>query len=56
LKYFYRRLVRNGVIFVHDYENPDYKGAGQAVRDFSRRYKVPYFIMSDMCGSAVILK
>jgi len=56
LEYFYSKLVKGGVIFVHDYENCDYAGVKQAVKDFSKNYGLSYFIMSDICGSAVFIK
>lgn len=56
LEFFYKKLVKGGVIFVHDYENCDYEGVKQAVKDFSKAYDISYFIMSDICGSAVFIK
>ncbi len=34
LKYFYPRLVKNGVILIHDYFHPYYKGVKRAVDEF----------------------
>ncbi len=56
LSFFYPRLVRGGVVFVHDFNNSDYKGVSVAVRKFCKEQKIPYFCLPDNAGSAVILK
>lgn len=56
LKFFYPRLQKGGSIFVHDYNNDEYKGAKQAVRDFSAEFGVGFFPLSDCTGSAVLTK
>jgi O-methyltransferase len=56
LKYFYPRLTKGGYIFVHDYNNHEFKGSKQAVRDFCNENGVSYFPLSDYAGSAVISK
>lgn len=56
LKYFYPRLSKGGYIFIHDYNNYEFKGAKQAVRDFCEENNVAYFPLSDYAGSAVICK
>ena len=56
LEYFYPRLVKGGYIFIHDFNNKRYLGARQAVVDYCKNHKNPYFPLSDSCGSAVIMK
>lgn len=56
LSFFYPRLAEGGAIFVHDYNNPDYKGVHVAVKRFCKEQKIPYFCLSDNAGSVVILK
>lgn len=56
LKFFYPRLQPGGGIFVHDFNNCGYKGSAAAVRKFSNEQRVPYFCLTDECGSAVLLK
>jgi O-methyltransferase len=56
LCYFYPRMVNGGYIFIHDYNNTNWKGAGMAVRKFSVEFHVPYFPLSDNQGSAIIMK
>ena len=56
LKYFYPRLSRGGYIFVHDYNNHEFKGAKQAVRDFCRESGATYFPLSDYAGTAIVTK
>lgn len=56
LSFFYPRLTRGGVIFVHDFNNPDYKGVSAAVKKFCKEQKIPYFCLPDNAGSAVVLK
>ncbi|MDR0747506.1 MAG: TylF/MycF family methyltransferase, partial [Helicobacteraceae bacterium] len=36
LKFFYPRMVEGGVILIHDYFNPGYKGVKAAVSDFAQ--------------------
>lgn len=56
LRFFYPRLSPGGFIFIHDYNNHEFKGAKQAVRDFCSETNVTYFPLSDFAGSAVIVK
>lgn len=56
LSFFYPRLVEGGSIFIHDFNNPDYKGVSVAVKKFCREQKIPYFCIADNAGSVVILK
>lgn len=56
LEYFYPRLSSGGYIFIHDYNNSEYEGSKQAVREFCAKYGVAYTPMSDPWGSAIIAK
>jgi len=56
LEYFYPRLNKGGFIFIHDYNNSEYPGAKQAVKEFSIKYNIPYVPISDAWGSAIIKK
>lgn len=56
LFFFYSRLKKGGAIFVHDFNNPDYKGASAAVKKFCKEQQIPYFCLPDNAGSVVILK
>ena len=56
LKFFYERLSPGGYILVHDYGNPRYKGAAQAVRNFAREYKQNFVPLCDHLGSVVFTK
>jgi O-methyltransferase len=56
LAYFYPKLSSGGMLFVHDYNNVWYKGAKEAVKRFCHENKATYFPLSDICGTAVIVK
>jgi len=56
LRFFYPRLVAGGAIFVHDYNNSNYRGIKQAVDEFSSEAGVLHFPLSDRCGTAVFFK
>jgi O-methyltransferase len=56
LRFFYPRLSPGGYIFVHDYNNDEYKGAREAVLRFCGENNVPYVPMTDTCGTAVLSK
>ena len=56
LEFFYPRLVHGGVIMIHDFNNGDYPGARQAVKEFCDKSNLGYVCLSDHCGSAVIVK
>jgi O-methyltransferase len=56
LKFFYPRLAPGGYIFVHDYNNDEYKGAREAVLRFCGENNIPYVPMTDTCGTAVLSK
>ena len=60
LEFFYPRLVHGGVIMLHDFSNADpqfdYKGVRKAVKDFCDKNNIGYMCLSDLGGSAVIVK
>lgn len=56
LNFFFPMLARGGYIFVHDYNNDEYKGAKAAVRQYCSENGIGYFPLTDACGTAVILK
>lgn len=56
LKYFYPRLETGGCIFIHDYNNPKYKGVKEAVQEYCNERKIPYISMCDYGGSVIVLK
>jgi O-methyltransferase len=56
LLFFYPRLTRGGYIFIHDFNNENYKGARTAVEQFCSEMQVPFIPLPDECGSAVISK
>ena len=56
LKFFYPRLAHGGVIMIHDFNNSQYGGSRQAVREFCEDNNIGYVCLHDSCGSAVIVK
>jgi len=56
LQYFYPRLVRGGYIFIHDFNNDEYKGSRRAVEQFCDENGIGYLPIPDTGGSAVIVK
>ncbi|MCF3109476.1 TylF/MycF family methyltransferase [Niabella sp. CC-SYL272] len=56
LKYFYPRLSKGGFIFIHDYNNAEYKGVKKAVTDYCSDQGVPFVPICDPWGTAVIAK
>jgi O-methyltransferase len=57
LCYFYPRLKEGGYIFIHDYNNVEYKGVKSAVNLFMKEQnKVCCFPLSDSCRTLVIMK
>jgi len=56
LKFFYKRLVNGGCIFVHDFNNDHYKGARKAVEQFCVEENICFTPISDSAGTAVITK
>jgi O-methyltransferase len=56
LVFFYPKLVSGGYIFVHDFNNDNYKGARKAVEEFCLANQINYLPLPDSGGSAVIIK
>jgi O-methyltransferase len=56
LKYFYPRLSRGGYVFVHDFNNEEYKGARAAVLQFTKEQKIGYIPIPDSGGTAILTK
>ena len=56
LRFFYPRLAPGGFIFVHDFNNDQYKGAHQAVLEFCQSAGIGFTPLPDSGGTAVIGK
>ena len=56
LEFFYPRLSHGGMIMIHDFNNEQYKGVHQAVKEFCDDNNIGYVCLSDFCGSAVITR
>ncbi|MCA8996726.1 MAG: class I SAM-dependent methyltransferase [Planctomycetaceae bacterium] len=56
LKWFYPRMVKGGMIFIHDYNHKKFEGSKAAVRKFSEEFQVPFMPIPDTAGSAVVMK
>jgi O-methyltransferase len=56
LKFFYPRLEKYGYIFIHDFNNENYKGARQAVIKFCTEQQISYVPIVDSGGTVVITK
>jgi O-methyltransferase len=56
LKYFYPRLSNGGYIFVHDYNDNNYTEVKTAVNKYCTENQLNIFPLSDISGSAIIVK
>ena len=56
LEFFYPKLVSGGYILIHDFNNDAYPGSRRAVEEFCKKYNINFLPISDLGGSAVILK
>jgi O-methyltransferase len=56
LQFFYSRLVSGGYIFIHDFNNDNYKGARKAVEQFCEEQNINYLPIADLGGSAIVFK
>lgn len=56
LIFFYPKLSPGGYIFIHDFNNDNYKGARKAVEQFCMEQKINSVPLPDSCGSAIITK
>lgn len=53
---FWPRLSKGGVILIHDYNSTQFPGAGKAVRRFCAENDLMVLPLSDLHGSAVLMK
>jgi len=56
LQFFYPRMAKGGYIFLHDFNNQRFKGAKEATKRYCAEKSISYFPLSDICGTAVIIK
>lgn len=56
LKFFWPRLVVDGVIFIHDYSSGYWAGATKAVDYFCQKQGVAGMLLSDLAGSYVLTR
>jgi O-methyltransferase len=56
LRYFYPRLAKGGYIFIHDFNNDEYKGSREAVIKFCTETGCIYTPIADIGGTAIIGK
>ena len=56
LKYFFPLLCKGGYIFIHDYNNDEYKGSKKAVTQFCKENDVSILPLPDSAGTAVLIK
>jgi O-methyltransferase len=56
LVFFYPKLVPGGYIFIHDFNNDNYKGSRKAVEQFCSEQKISYLPLPDSGGSAILIK
>lgn len=53
LEFFFDRMSPGGFIFVHDYNNALFPGAGRAVLDFAKSRGVAFIPVTDTYGTAI---
>ena len=56
LKFFYPLMAHGGYLIIHDYNNTRFSGAKMAVREFCHQNHVFVVPLSDLHGTAVIVK
>lgn len=56
LRFFYPRLMRGGVILVHDYNSLQFQGVRRAVDEYLLEYQLSAIPLPDLHGSCVIMK
>jgi O-methyltransferase len=49
-------LVNGGYIFIHDFNNEQYKGARKAVEQFCKEQHINFVPIADSAGTAIITK
>jgi len=53
LEFFYPRMVKGGIIFVHDYFSKSFFGAKGAVREFCKKQNISYLPIGDTLSIAI---
>src|SRR5205814_5647940 len=56
LQFFYPKLARGGYIFIHDFNNDNYRGARKAVEQFCLEEKIGFVPIPDFAGSSIITR
>ena len=56
LEWFYPRLSPGGRLFVHDYNNDQYRGVKKALREVASAHGMAYALLPDAGGTAVVTK
>lgn len=56
LRVFYPKLVKGGMIIIHDYNSSQFPGVKDAVKEFCKENNISLVPLCDMHGSAVIVK
>lgn len=56
LEWFYPRLSPGGRLFVHDYNNDQYRGVKKALREVAPALGMAYALLPDAGGTAVVTK
>lgn len=56
ISYFYPRMSRGGCIFIHDYNSFQFTGVRAAVTKYCDEHQIFVFPVTDMHGTAVIIK
>jgi len=56
LQFFFPKLAKGGYIFVHDFNNDNYKGARKAVEQFCKEQNIGFVPLPDTAGTAIISK
>ncbi len=56
LVYFYPKLVPGGYIFIHDFNNDNYKGSRKAVEQFCKEQNISCLPLPDSGGTAILIK
>lgn len=56
LKVFYPKLVKGGMIIIHDYNSSQFPGVKQAVKEYCKENNISIVPLCDIHGSAVLVK
>lgn len=56
LQIFWPRMSKGGIILIHDYNSTQFPGVGKAVRRFCEENRLMVLPLSDLHGSAVLVK